>query len=208
MPYMSHIPHAKPMSVEVKNALSAYPELLQKMLNNRGITDQVSAEKFLHPHYDNDTHDPFLLHDMDKAVVRLLEALEKKEKIAVYADFDADGIPGAVILHDFFHKIGHENFVLYIPHRHEEGYGVHADAVRKLAEEGVQLMITVDVGITYATEIALAQELGIDVIVTDHHEPNENLPQAVAGSKSKIRHVSRSDDLWRCCCVEVGVCGA
>lgn len=178
--------HATIMSETVKDALSDYPEFLRKLLFHRGIEDTAHAETFLNPDYETGTHDPFLLSDMNKAVARLLRAIEENEKVTVYADFDADGIPGAVILHDFFKKIGFENFDVYIPHRHDEGYGVHREALEQLAKNGTQLMITVDVGITYAKEIDYAKELGIDAIVTDHHEPSGEIPKAIAVVNPKL----------------------
>jgi single-stranded-DNA-specific exonuclease len=112
--------------------------------------------------------------------------MEKNEKICIYSDYDADGIPGAVILHDFFKKVGYVNFSNYIPHRHTEGYGVHQAALKQLADEGAKLIITVDVGITAVTEIEYGNSLGLEIIVTDHHEPLEVLPAAFAIVNPKL----------------------
>lgn len=117
---------------------------------------------------------------MEDAVARCLQAIESNERISIYSDFDADGIPGGAILHDALIKMGHENFVNYIPHRDTEGYGFHAEAVEKLAKDNVTLIITVDVGTVDFAAAAFARECGIDVIITDHHLPEEKLPDAVA----------------------------
>ncbi len=161
-------------------SVAMYPPLLQKLLDKRGLSNTEDAEKFLSPHYDRDTHDPFLFKDMEKAVERVLLAVKNGEKIVIYSDYDADGIPGAVVLHDFFRKIGFENFENYIPDRHEEGFGVNRDAVEVLASRGAKLMITIDCGIADVAPIAYARELGIDTIITDHHEPSGELPAAFA----------------------------
>ncbi len=165
---------------EVKKELLVYPELLGQLLFSRGIETQEEAEKFLNPDYSRDLHDPFLMKDMDKAVERILKAIESGEKILIYSDYDADGIPGAVVLKDFFKKIGYPNFENYIPHRHNEGYGLNLDAVKKFKETDVDLIITIDCGIKDLDEIKEAQEKGIDVIVTDHHIVGEKIPNAFA----------------------------
>lgn len=160
--------------------LSVYPPILRKLLYYRGITEPETAEKFLNPEYDRDLHNPFLLKGMDKAVSRIIEAIEKNQKILIYSDYDADGIPGGVALRDFFENIGHKNVENYIPHRHDEGYGLHLEAVDQFKERGVELIITVDCGIADFDQVGRAQSLGIDVIITDHHEPNGNVPEAFA----------------------------
>jgi single-stranded-DNA-specific exonuclease len=170
----------KTLSEEVDESLKAYPELVRTLLFSRGITNSEDAEKFFNPDYVADLHDPYLLADMDMAVQRIFKAIEKKEKILIYSDYDADGIPGGVMLKEFFDKIGYTNVENYIPHRHDEGYGLHLEAVETFAESGVKLLITVDCGIVDTDQVARAQKLGIDVIITDHHEPNEVLPPAFA----------------------------
>ncbi|MEK7645211.1 MAG: single-stranded-DNA-specific exonuclease RecJ [Patescibacteria group bacterium] len=156
---------------EAKKALAAYPDFLQHLMFHRGITDVVSAEAFLNPSYETHTHDPFLLKDMAKAVKRVLGAVEKGEKIVIFSDYDADGIPGGVVLHDFFKKIGYANFSNYIPHRHDEGFGLNMEAVEGFAKDGAKLVITIDCGIADIAEVKRGQELGMDMIVTDHHLP-------------------------------------
>src|SRR5689334_1726827 len=101
---------------EANKELIKYPELLRKLLYYRDIRTAKDAEAFLNPVFE-ENHDPFLMKGMDKAVERILEAIEKNEKTVIYSDYDSDGIPGAVVLHDFFEKIGYKNFENYIPHR-------------------------------------------------------------------------------------------
>lgn len=160
-------------------------QLLSTLLTNRGITTDIDREKFLNPRY-TDMYDPYLMHDMDRAVARIARAVEQGEKICIYSDYDADGIPGNVILHDFFAKIEYKNIIKYIPHRHTEGYGLHIDALESLAEQGVQLIITVDLGITAVDECTRAAELGMEIIITDHHEPLERLPACYAIVNPKL----------------------
>ncbi len=153
-------------------------ELLDLLLKNRGI-EEKDKEKFLNPSYGEHLYDPYLMKDMEKVCVRIFEAVEAKEKIMIYTDYDCDGIPSAVIMHDFFHKIGYENFSIYIPDRHDEGYGLHIDAIKKFIDEEVKLLITFDLGITAIKEVVEATAGGIDVIITDHHLPSEEgLPNA------------------------------
>ncbi|MDB4984796.1 MAG: recJ [Patescibacteria group bacterium] len=159
--------------------------LLEKLLDLRGYKTAEDRENFLHPKYA-DMFDPFLMHDMSKSVARIFLAMEHNEKICVYSDYDADGIPGAVILHDFFKKAGYENFCNYIPHRHDEGYGVHKNALEILANDNVKLVITVDVGITAVDEVAFGNSLGLEIIITDHHEPLDVLPNAFAIVNPKL----------------------
>ena len=146
-------------------------ELLDKLLQNRGIEGDKNTEKFLNPDYKRDLMDPFLLSDMERAIVRIFEAIEGNEKIIVYSDYDCDGIPAAVIISDLLKKIRYLNFEIYIPDRHEEGFGLHQEAIHKFRDAGVNLIITFDLGVTDIEEIVLAQSFGIDVIVTDHHLP-------------------------------------
>jgi single-stranded-DNA-specific exonuclease len=160
-------------------------ELLELLLANRGITPE-DQERFLNPSYEAHLHDPYLLKDMERAVVRIFEATEAKEKIVIYSDYDCDGIPAAVIMHDFFTKIGYENFSVYIPDRHDEGYGLHKDAIQEFIETEVKLLITFDLGITAVDEVAQAQASGIDVIITDHHLPHAEIPRAFAIINPKL----------------------
>jgi single-stranded-DNA-specific exonuclease len=164
----------------VLDALASFPPLLQELLHERGISDFAGAQAFLEPSYENHIHDPFLMKDLPEAVDRILLGIEKGERIAIYGDYDCDGIPGSVLMRSLFKKIGYENVVNYIPHRHDEGYGINVGAIDTLKEDGVTLMITVDCGIVDNEPVAYAQGKGIDVIVTDHHLPQGDLPPAFA----------------------------
>ncbi len=167
-----------------------YGELLRGLLEKRGIVNEAQADIFLNPDYKRDLHDPFLMRDMEKACVRLYEAIENKEKIVIYADYDCDGIPGAVILTDLFKLLNVPVEVyphtkdfdvgVYIPQRNSEGYGLNLEAIKQFAESNVKLLITIDLGITAVVEVAQAEVDGIDVIITDHHIPPDNLPRAFA----------------------------
>src|SRR3989338_2148633 len=156
---------------EVEKNLSNYFPLLRQLLYGRKITSGEDAEKFLNPNYETHTHDPFALKDMEKAVERILKAVNNDERIAIFSDYDADGIPGAVVLHDFFKRIGYLNFENYIPDRHGEGFGLNGLAIEKLAERGAKVLVTIDCGITDIDEALRAKELGLDIIITDHHLP-------------------------------------
>ncbi len=169
-------------------------ELLDILLKKREITSK-QRDIFLNPDYKRDLHDPFLMRDMEKACVRLYEAIENKEKIIIYADYDCDGIPGAVILNDLFILLKYKNYEVYIPKRNSEGYGLNLDAIKQFAESGIKLLITIDLGITAVAEVAQAETDGIDVIITDHHLPRQSssgggfafdLPRAYAILNPKI----------------------
>ncbi|MBI2618081.1 single-stranded-DNA-specific exonuclease RecJ [Candidatus Kaiserbacteria bacterium] len=181
----------KPHTEEEKNELKEYPELLQELLMNRGVRTKEEADTFLNPNYDTHLHDPFLIKDMGKAVSRILRAIEKGERIAIWSDYDCDGIPGGVLLHDFFKKIAYANVLNYIPHRHNEGYGLNVNAIDTLKGDGVSLIVTVDVGITDVEQVKHANKHSIDVVITDHHLPNGTLPPAYAVVNSK-----REDDTY------------
>ena len=162
------------------SGMNIYPELLRELLISRGIKNAQDAEQFLNPDYDRDNHHPYRMKDMERAVERVLKAIAGHEKIIIYSDYDADGIPGAVVLHDFFKKVGFDNFVNYIPHRIHEGFGVHTEAIERFAKDGATLVITIDCGIADVASITRAKELGIDVIITDHHEAGAEIPPAFA----------------------------
>lgn len=166
--------------------LASYSSLLQTLLRNRGVVTAEGAKTFLSPDYDLGMHDPFLMHDMERAVIRMYEAIEAKQKIVIYSDYDCDGIPGAVVMHDFLKKVNCTNFHIYIPHRHDEGYGLHRDAVDQFIAAGTNLIFTIDLGITAVEEVAHAQISGVDVIVTDHHLPQEVVPKAYAVVNPKL----------------------
>jgi single-stranded-DNA-specific exonuclease len=157
--------------------LQGYPLLIQQVLYNRGLGDAGKAEEFLHG--EGDLLDPSLLSDIPKAIDRLQAAIASQQKIIVYGDFDVDGITGTALLTQALEELG-ANVSPYIPDRFSEGYGLNLDAMRSLAQEGTDVLITVDCGIRSPQEVRLAQELGMDVILTDHHLPGEELPPAYA----------------------------
>src|SRR3989344_992491 len=154
--------------------------LLDHLLFYRGVESPEAEEKFLNPSYETHTHDPFAMKDMDKAVESVLAAVHANKKTVIYSDYDTDGIPAGVILHDFFKKIGFTNFINYIPHRHDEGFGLNLEAVEQFAKDGVKLLITVDCGMGDVGPVARANKLGIQVIIVDHHMPNSELPRSFA----------------------------
>ena len=154
------------------------PSLLACVLSARGVTEPEQAWKLLTPG-EEPLLDPMLLKDMDRAVIRVTRALKRGETIAVYGDYDVDGITATCLLADCLARLG-GRVRSYIPDRLEEGYGLNEEAVLHLARQGVTLIITVDCGITAAREVEFARELGIDVIITDHHECKQAIPQAVA----------------------------
>jgi len=166
--------------------MQRYSELLRTILEKRGIKNQKEAEIFLNPDYERDLYDPFMMKDMEKVCVKLFEIIENKEKTVIYADYDCDGIPGAVILEDLFKKIGYENYEVYIPGRNSEGYGLNLSAIKQFIEKKVKLLITIDLGITAVSEVAQAKMNGIDVIITDHHLPHKILPRAYVILNPKV----------------------
>jgi single-stranded-DNA-specific exonuclease len=165
-------------------------KLLATILVNRNI-EENQIEIYLNPNRKN-FHDPFLMPDMEIAVNRILKAMENKEKIIIYGDYDVDGITSITVLKSFLKDIGID-VEQYIPNRLEEGYGLNNPAVKKIAEQGYDLMITVDCGISGIEEIKYANSLGIETIVTDHHEVGEDLPDAIAVVDAK-----RKDNIYPC----------
>lgn len=166
-------------------------KLLATILSNRGINTQEKIELFLNPKR-NDFHDPYEMPDMEKAVERIIQAKENNDKIIIYGDYDVDGITSITVLKSFLKDIGIEA-AYYIPNRLNEGYGLNIPAVEKIAQDGYNLMITVDCGITCIEEINRANELGMDVIVTDHHEVGDELPNAIA-----VVDCKRKDNKYKC----------
>ena len=165
-------------------------KLLATILVNRKI-EENQIETYLNPNRKN-FHDPFLMSDMKIAVNRILKAMENKEKIIIYGDYDVDGITSITVLKSFLKDRGIE-VDQYIPNRLEEGYGLNNPAVKKIAEQGYDLMITVDCGISGIEEIKYANSLGIETIVTDHHEVGEELPDAIAVVDAK-----RKNNIYPC----------
>ncbi|MFA6340861.1 MAG: single-stranded-DNA-specific exonuclease RecJ [Candidatus Paceibacterota bacterium] len=168
----------------VRPELDKFPGLLQKLLFYRDTKTAEDAERFLHPAYE-ENNDPFKMTGMEKVVKRIYEAIKKNEKVIIFSDYDADGIPGAVILHDFFKKIGFNNFENYIPHRVLEGFGLNEKAVDEFKEKKVRLIITIDCGTADLKEAKRIKKHGIDLMIVDHHLPTivkgkEKLPETVA----------------------------
>ncbi len=156
-----------------------HPVVLQ-LLFSRGINQKADIEKYFNTDYAADVFDPFLFSDMEKAVEGIAQAKEKKEKIAIYGDYDADGVTATALLFETLEKLGFKNVIVYIPDRQLEGYGMNMEAVEYLHKEKVGLIITVDCGITSQEEIEKARELKMDVIITDHHHVPQMLPRALA----------------------------
>ena len=161
-----------------KLARVGIPPLLSNILAARGISDEGEALRLLDP-LSNELHDPMLLRDMDKAVTRIRQAIDENELIAVYGDYDVDGITSTCLLTEFFRARGGK-VLPYIPDRLEEGYGLNYEAIDYLSTQGVKLIVTVDCGITAVNEVIYAREKGIEVVITDHHACKETLPPAVA----------------------------
>ncbi len=152
--------------------------LLAQLLINREISDPQQADKFLSSTL-SDLHPPFLMKDMDKAVDRIIQAIKNRERLCIYGDYDADGITATALLKIFLSEIGAQT-LSYLPHRLKEGHGLNPEALDRLSQQGVKLLITVDCGISDNEQVAYARRLGIDVIITDHHEVPEELPPALA----------------------------
>lgn len=166
---------------------------LAHLLYHRGVRTREDAERFLNPDYSLGFHNPFHLHGVREAVERLKHSIAAGERIAVWSDYDCDGVASAVIMHDFLCKIGYGNFRIYIPDRQEEGFGLNASGIKELARDNVRLIVVLDCGIADVAEIELASSLGLDVIVVDHHVPNDVLPAALAIVNPKQRECSYPD---------------
>mgnify|MGYP000194825704 FL=1 len=160
--------------------------LFEQILTARGLTTRAARQAFLQPDYMAVKHDPFLLPDMKKAVARLKQAREQGEKIVIYGDYDIDGLSATALLLDAFGKFGFEDVDAFIPNRFVEGYGMTMGAVDKVRDMGADLIVTVDTGSLCHTEIAYAASLGIDTVVTDHHNVAETPPPSVAAVNPKF----------------------
>lgn len=158
-----------------------FPEMhpvTQQLLWNRGLDNQQKVDEFFNPDYSQDVHDPFLFRDMEGAVERIFKAVENKELIVVYGDYDVDGVSGATILATTLKRLGTERIHTHLPHREREGYGLNTGAVDEFVTMEAGLLITVDCGIANVEETAYAKDKGLDVIIVDHHHPKESLPPA------------------------------
>lgn len=150
---------------------------LTRILANRGLTDRQKINEFLNPSLDK-LYNPLLMKDMDKAILRINSALKNREKILVYGDYDVDGITGTSIVVSGLKELG-GSVSYYIPNR-DEGYGLNTTGINQAKQNGIKLIITVDCGISSCEEVEHAKALGIETIITDHHEPPADLPKAVA----------------------------
>ena len=164
---------------EVENSGSSLHPTVLEILFKRGIDTPEKIESFLHPDYDRDIYDPFLFKEMKKAIERIQKAKEENEYVAIFGDYDADGVTSASILKEALENLGIKTKV-YIPDKKLEGYGMNKKAVEKLANEKVSLIITVDCGISNFAEVEIANENGIDVIIADHHHVPVKIPKAFA----------------------------
>ncbi len=160
--------------------------LFEQILTARGLMTRAARQAFLQPDYAAVKHDPFLLPDMEKAVVRLKQARQQGEKIVIYGDYDIDGLSATALLLDAFGKFGFEDVDAFIPNRFVEGYGMTMGAVDKVRDMGADLIVTVDTGSLCHAEIAYAASLGIDTVVTDHHNVAETPPPSVAAVNPKF----------------------
>jgi len=162
---------------EADQKLSDYPPYFRQILFNRGIENAADALAYLNA--DFPVHDPFLLLDMDKAAQRLLQAIDHQEGIVIYGDYDVDGVSATALMVLVLQKYG-ARVHRYIPNRFDEGYGLNIDSIALLADSGAKVILTVDCGIRSPREAEFAQEKGIDLIISDHHHPKDELPKAYA----------------------------
>lgn len=162
---------------EVSQALSGYPVFMRQLLVNRGCLDEGSAATYLNA--SDSLADPFLLLDMDRSVDRLLKAIDNNEPIVVYGDYDVDGVSATALMVQVLRKFK-ARVTRYIPNRFDEGYGVNKEAVQLLADSNAKVILTVDCGIRSPDEAELANQLGVDMIISDHHYPKDDLPPAYA----------------------------
>ncbi len=165
---------------ELTNQFSEFPPLLASLLFSRGKITQEEIDMFLFPDYARDIHDPFLFRDMERAVERIFHAIEKNEKIIVHGDYDSDGVCSSSLLMTVLEALGSKNHEIFLPHREKEGYGLSGKSVLQFQKNHVKIIITTDCGIANVSEVALAQENSMDVIITDHHRLQNIIPRAFA----------------------------
>lgn len=158
--------------------MGVHPKVIE-LLSQRGIVGHDQRDHFLSPNYERDIYDPYLFDDMRRAVARIVSAIKGSERITIYGDYDVDGVSAAVILFDVITKAGGD-VTLFFNHREDDGYGLHAHCIERIAQSGSTLLITTDSGIAHAKEIQIARDLCIDTIITDHHTVPRNLPPAYA----------------------------
>lgn len=179
---------AKKAPKEHIESFSEYHAVLIQLLFNRGITSQEAVDAFFNPDFEQDLHDPYLMIDMKRAVKRILTAVKKKEKVAIYGDYDADGVTSASILTDVFKALGLSGLV-YLPDREKDGYGLNNNAIDWLHERKIELIVTSDCGVSNKKQIDYANSLGIEVVVFDHHTVPEDF-----SDKYIIVNPKRKDD--------------
>ncbi len=157
-----------------------FPVVIGRLLFDRGIFTPEQLERFLRPDFNRDLLNPFLMLGMKEAVARIIKAKEGQEPITIFGDYDADGVSGTALLEMTLRKIGANVKSVYLPDRHKEGYGLNREALQQIAQEGSKLIITVDCGITDVEEVDAANQLGLEVIICDHHHVWPKVPKAVA----------------------------
>lgn len=189
-------PIPAPLIIEKLQSDLQLDSVISTLLSQRGVTTFEQAKSYFRPNID-DLHDPFEMLNMDAAVQRFNKAITSKEKIVIYGDYDVDGTMSVSLFLNAF-PFNKENITFYIPDRFSEGYGVNAQAVRKFSEDGISLIITLDCGIKSVSEIALAKELGLDVIICDHHEPGDLLPNALILNPKQQKCTYPYKDLCGC----------
>jgi len=153
--------------------------LLARLLVLRGLAEPDFAKRYLSSSLRSDLPSPFEMADMERAALRIVDAVKRNERIGIWGDYDVDGTTGTAVLVSFLREVGAQP-IYHVPHRIEEGYGLNIEGLRRLKERGVSLVITVDCGISNAPEVEAAMEMGLDVVVVDHHQPPEDLPPALA----------------------------
>jgi single-stranded-DNA-specific exonuclease len=166
-----------------------YPEIpspIASILYHRNVRTKEEIDEYLNPDYVHHVHDPFLFRDMEKTVTRIFVAIEQGERITIHGDYDADGVSASVILKETLEAVGAKDIDVFLPHRETDGYGVNLRTVDHLHKQGTTLIITCDCGISNVSEVAKAQELGMDVVITDHHSIPEVLPNAYAIVHPKV----------------------
>lgn len=176
--------------------LESHPELppiVANLLFHRGIITQEKIDEFLDPDYSLHVYDPYLFKDMEKAVTRIFDAIKNQEKITIHGDYDADGVSASVILSDTLKALDGKKIEVFLPHRETDGYGLNKKTVQTLTDSGTKLLITCDCGVSNYEEIELANSLGLEVIVTDHHAIPEKLPPAYAIIHPKVERETYPD---------------
>jgi len=186
-----------PAPEDFKNKFPEIQPVILQLLYNRGLRTQKQIDEFLLPDYSQDLHDPFLFRDMKKAVDRIFQAVENKQKVIICGDYDADGITSTAVLWIICKKLGLEDATTYIPDRLNGSYGLTGKMIEDFIKREIDLIITCDCGITSVDEVELAKQSGIEVIITDHHRSTEKIPKAVAvinpnsrGEKYPFKHLA------------------